>query len=323
MAGLFVRIRSRPFNVLAYPQKAPRCIFVKAIETAPFVPSIHRQLKGREEPFLEGLRCLLRLTQGKVHVVTSKDSPIHSLCQSLPIDIHTVEGPHPAANQSLHIQHIDPIVSTQDIVWTVNLLDTIAFGEYSLFGNLAVEQVIAVAGTGIKQSHRRFVKTLPGICASSLLENGLIEETTHIISGDPLTGTLISSTDFLRNDTVLTVLPEPSTNKEFLPFMQTKSINYTATNTYVKGEKSKWPFTTSRHGEQRPFIDEAIYDRIMPFSVLPMFLIKALLANDLDRAIEYGLLEIIPEDFALADFICPSKIGMMQIVLEGQQQYYH
>lgn len=321
-SGLFTRIRSRPFNVLAHPKKPPRSIFVKALETAPFTPSIQMQLQGREASFVEGLRCLLRLSPGKIHVVTRQESPIHNLCQQLPIDIHTVEGPHPAANQSLHIQHIDPIVSPQDVIWTLNLLDTIAIGEYSLFGNLAVEQTICVAGTGLRPDHRRFVKTMAGVSAASLIGNGLIDHHTHLISGDPLTGTLIGPSDFLRNDTVLTVLPESSHDRELLHFLRLHPPGYTTTRTYIEPNKPLWSCTTDQHGEKRTFIDGSIYDRVMPFSIIPMFLVKALLANDFDKAIDYGVLEIIPEDFALADFICPSKIGMMQIVLEGQQQYY-
>ncbi len=41
---------------------------------------------------------------------------------------HTVEGPHPVANHSLHIQKIDPIRSVNDCIWTLTAYDAIAIG---------------------------------------------------------------------------------------------------------------------------------------------------------------------------------------------------
>ena len=44
--GYFAHIRQRPFNILANPEKKPRSIFVKALESAPFVPAAEMQVKG-------------------------------------------------------------------------------------------------------------------------------------------------------------------------------------------------------------------------------------------------------------------------------------
>jgi len=41
------------------------------------------------------------------------------------------------------------------------------------------------------------------------------------------------------------------------------------------------------------------------------------MANNYEKAIELGLLEVNVEDFALPSFVCPSKIDMMQIVKQG------
>jgi len=50
------------------------------------------------------------------------------------------------------------------------------------------------------------------------------------------------------------------------------------------------------------------------------YLIRAVLAGDTDEAITLGILETVPEDFALCDFICPSKIEVQEIIRDGLQQ---
>ena len=323
-AGLLPFLRFRPFNRIANPGFLPTSIFVKAVETAPLVPQAEMQIQGREQAFQTGLMVLQRLTQGKVHVVVSAGSPIASLCEGIPCSVHTVEGPHPAANPSLHIQKIAPIRSSKDLIWTATALDTIRLGQYCLSGELWVDQVIAVAGPGIQPAMARYVRAFPGVNVSTLIGNTLIEKPIRLISGDPLTGTEVAASEFLRyGHTTLTALPEPSVaDSEFLYFMRLSSNDYTATNAYLIPHEEKYPLTTNQHGELRPFIDGSVYDKVMPFNVLPMLLSKALLADDLDKAVAYGLLDIVPEDFALADFLCPSKISMMQIVKEGQEKSF-
>jgi Na+-transporting NADH:ubiquinone oxidoreductase subunit A len=323
-AGLLPFFRFRPFNRIANPSFLPHCIFVKAVETAPFVPPAEMQIQGREQAFQEGVKILQRLTDGKVHVVIADASPIASLCENLTCCVHTVEGPHPASNPSLHIQEIAPILSSKDLIWTATALDVVRLGQYFLSGELWVDQVVAVAGPGIKAGFPRYVRTFPGAHVSSLVDNMLIDTPVRLISGNPLTGAEVSSSEFLHHGhTTLTALPEPSvTDRELLYFLRLKSENYTTTEAYVLPREERYGFTTSQHGEMRPFIDSSIYDTVMPFKVLPMLLSKALLADDLDKAVAYGLLDIIPEDFALADFICPSKISMMQIVKEGQERSF-
>jgi Na+-transporting NADH:ubiquinone oxidoreductase subunit A len=59
----------------------------------------------------------------------------------------------------------------------------------------------------------------------------------------------------------------------------------------------------------------------MPMAIPTMQLIKSILAEDFDLAEELGLLEVIPEDFVLPTFICPSKIEMVDIVKQGLKRY--
>ena len=47
------------------------------------------------------------------------------------------------------------------------------------------------------------------------------------------------------------------------------------------------------------------------------YLIKAIIAGDIDRQEALGIYEVSPEDFALAEFVDSSKLELQRIVREG------
>lgn len=187
-AGLFASIRSRPFDRLADPHKKPRSIFVKAVETAPFVPPAEYQVAGNEREFQRGLDILSRLSDGKVHLVYHKNCNFEAFTKATNVEKHTVLGPHPASNHSVHIHAIDPIKKAQDVVWTVNVSDVIAIGALFLHGKLVQEQVISLAGPGVLDHERRYFRVRKGHSINDIVANRLQKEEQRVLSGDPLTG---------------------------------------------------------------------------------------------------------------------------------------
>ena len=47
------------------------------------------------------------------------------------------------------------------------------------------------------------------------------------------------------------------------------------------------------------------------------YLVKAILAGDIDRMEQLGIYEVAPEDFAVAEFVDSSKLELQRIVREG------
>ena len=56
---------------------------------------------------------------------------------------------------------------------------------------------------------------------------------------------------------------------------------------------------------------------VMPMDILPEYLIKAILSRNIDQMEELGIYEIVPEDFALAEYVDTSKLELQKIVAEG------
>jgi Na+-transporting NADH:ubiquinone oxidoreductase subunit A len=323
--GVFAHIRQRPFNTLANPSMTPDAIFVKAIESAPLCCSAEMQVDGHEEEFQAGLTALTKLTEGKVHLVYREGSSCRTFADAKGVEKHTISGPHPAGNVSVHIHHIRPIQSYDEKIWTLTVVDVIAIGTLLTRGRVQTEKVVAISGTGIVPGKRGFFRARFGHMIGDLIagrnEGGLI----RLISGDALMGNKVEVDDFLGfYDTCFTALPE-NTKREMLHFFRMGGNKFTATRAYASGhlnhEHHDYEFTTNQHGEHRGLIDAAVFDQVMPMQVPAMLLVKSVLSQDFDTAEMMGLLEVDAEDFALPTFIDPSKTEMVDIIRNGLRQY--
>lgn len=321
ISGLMSHIRQRPFNLLANPNAQPRSIFVKAVETAPFTPPAEFQVAGHEDAFQTGLDALTKLTEGAVHLVYKQETTCKAFLDDKNVTKHTVQGPHPASHVSLHIQEIDPIRSPNDVIWTLNAHDVVAIGHFIKTGTYYVERIISIAGPAIIEDKTGYFKVREGVPVSLLISGRIQKGDVRLISGDILMGSKVEAEDFLGfNDTCFCAIQE-NLSREFLHFLRAGVHKYTFSGAYLSGHfdnsKREYDFTTSQHGEHRPFIDSSLYDKVMPLNIETMALVKAILAEDYDLAIELGLLEVDAEDFALPAFVCPSKMEMVEIVKTG------
>ena len=64
------------------------------------------------------------------------------------------------------------------------------------------------------------------------------------------------------------------------------------------------------------------YDKVFPMDIYPEYLLKAIIAYDIDKMESLGIYEIAPEDFALCEFVDTSKIEIQKIVRNGLDMFY-
>jgi len=323
--GIFTHIYVRPFNYLANPDKKPRSIFVKAIESAPYEPPAELQIKGHEYEFQIGLNALSKLSDGNVHLIYRLGSDQKAFSQAKNVQKHTAEGPHPIGNASIHIQAIDPIKKPDDVIWTIKAHHVVALGYLLEHGKIFVERVISIAGPGILPERTGYFKVRDGYPISPLLAGGIQKGPQRFISGNPLTGYKVEEEDFLGfENCVFSVIPE-NYKREFMHFFRLGISKYTFSKTYLSGHLNntdeQYFFSTNQHGEHRAFIDSTLYDKVQPLAVPTMLLVKAVMAEDFELAESLGLLEVVGEDFALPSFVDPSKIEMGEIIDKGLKRY--
>ena len=51
--------------------------------------------------------------------------------------------------------------------------------------------------------------------------------------------------------------------------------------------------------------------------IMPVLLIKSILAEDIDKMEKLGIYEVVEEDLALCEFVCTSKMEVQQILRKG------
>ena len=135
-----------------------------------------------------------------------------------------------------------------------------------------------------------------------------------------LTGKQVSPNGFLGAfHSQLTVIPEGDDIHEMLGWIMPRFNQFSANRSYfswLMGKTRDLVYARIKGGE-RHMIMSGEYDRVFPMDILPEYLIKAIIAGDIDRMEALGIYEVAPEDFALCEFVCSSKMELQRIVRAG------
>ena len=141
------------------------------------------------------------------------------------------------------------------------------------------------------------------------------------ISGNVLTGKKISPNGFLGAfDTQVTVIPEGDEIHEMMGWIMPRLNQFSVSHSYfswLMGKKKEYVIDARVKGGERHMIMSNEYDRVFPMDIYPEYLVKAIIAGDIDRMEALGIYEVAPEDFALCEFVCSSKMEVQRIVREG------
>ena len=70
-------------------------------------------------------------------------------------------------------------------------------------------------------------------------------------------------------------------------------------------------------GGKRNMIMSGEYDKVLPMDIYGEYLIKAIIAGDIDKQEQLGIYEVAPEDFAVAEFVDSSKLELQSLVRKG------
>lgn len=305
-SGMWATIRQRPFSRVANPLEPASAIFVTAMDTNPHAPSVDVAMAGREADFERGVSALARLDI-PVHVCKEADSSLRTPSGGK-VQVEEFSGPHPAGTAGVHIHFVRP-VSRLRSVWYVGYQDVIAIGKLFGEGVLDVERVISLGGPSVKNP--RLLRTRVGVSIDELVTDQLTPGENRVISGSVLSGRSAMGPElgFLGRFHLQVSALEEGRKREVFGWLGLGPQKYSTINSYLGSvlPGAKFRFTTTTNGSDRAMVPIGMYEEVMPMDIMPTFLLRALLMQDVERAEELGVLELDEEDLALCTFVCPGK----------------
>ena len=264
-------------------------------------------LEGRGEDFNAGLVALSHLTEGKVFVCRRHGSKV-SASGSDKIVLEDFSGPHPSGTVGFHIHTLMP-VNRERIVWHLNYQQVLSIGVLVRTGRIDHGRVVALCGPLVTRP--RLLKTRAGANLYDLTSGELGEGEARIISGSVLSG--FNSTDpvvgFLgSHHTQVSVLAE-GRERFLFGWLSPGFDKFSTSGIYMSqmDRRKKYDMTTTTNGSIRAMVPIGMYERVFTFDILPTFLLRAILVDDVERAERLGVLELDEEDVALCTFVCPGK----------------
>jgi Na+-transporting NADH:ubiquinone oxidoreductase subunit A len=238
--------------------------------------------------------------------------------------LYEVAGPHPAGNVGVQLNNLAPLAKGET-VFCINIQDLALIGR--LFQKGIVDMQKKVALTGPLAYGRQYYNVLPGMPVSAILTSNVHTECPcRYIAGNVLSGRQIDLNEMISiYDNQFTVLDEGSEKAEFMGWMWPRFKDFNAgctdpaklfDNCFTKwlfGPKH-YPWDARIKGGRRAIIVSGEYDKVFPMDIYPEYLIKAMIAGNIDRMEALGAYEVAPEDFALCEFVCTSKMPLQAIV---------
>jgi len=313
-AGIWPFIRQKPYDIIANPTDMPKAIFISAFNSAPLTIDNDFALYGMDELFQKGLDYVVQLTSGKTHLnIDGNTNPSTVFTGAKGVEINKIRGAHPAGNVGIQIHHIDPI-NKGEVVWYLQPQDVIAIARLFTEGKYDVSRIVALAGSQVKKP--KYYRTIAGASIANLLADNINEGDSRIISGDILTGQHIDVNGILGfYDTTITVIEEGK-EQEFLGWILPGLHKFSASKTFLSWltPAKKYSLNANMHGEERAYVMTGEYEKVLPMDIFPAHLIKACMIEDIELMENLGIYEVSPEDFALCEFVCTSKIEVQTII---------
>ena len=319
-SGLWPAIRQRPYSTIANPDDSPTRFYVSAFDSSPLAPNMDYIVEQYPDSFQKGLDIIALMIGQKIHLsVHDQHNKSDIFLKAKNVVLHHFSGPHPSGNISTQINKTKPI-NKGDIIWYCHPQDIIAIGKLFNTGQYDSSRIVALTGSQVKQPH--YYRTHIGTSLSGIAIDNLKDGSNRYISGNVLTGHKIEADGFMGfYHNQFTIIPEGD-YYEMLGWIWPGFKKFSFSRTFISSFlpsflKPDISLDTNTHGEARPFVVTGEFEKVFPLDIYPMQLIKACIVRDIDLMENLGIYEVDEEDFALCEFIDPSKTEIQKIIREG------
>ena len=321
-SGLWALIKQRPYDCIALPSKQPKAIFISTFDTAPCAPDYEWVLAGQSAVLQAAVNALS--TIAPVYVGIQAGATATAFRGLTGCTHYEVAGAHPAGNVGVQINHIAPIAKGET-VWTINPQDLAIIGR--LFTKGIVDMQKKVALTGPLAAGAQYYNVLPGMPVSAIFTSNTYKGCNcRYVAGNPLSGHQVNLDEMISiYDNQFTVLAEGQDTHEFMGWIMPRFNGFNAGNAdpaiLINNPITEWLFGKKKYnwdarlkGGRRAIIVSGEYDKVFPMDIYPEYLIKAMIAGNLDSMEQLGAYEVAPEDFALCEYVCTIKMPLQAIV---------
>lgn len=276
-AGVWPWIRRRPFGGMPAAGEVPDGIVVMAADTRPFAPDPVSALAGREEDFSRGLAALSRLTEGPVFVCIAEGQRLDFSGQGRRIRTMRGGARHPQGSAGIRVHALCP-AGLDAPVWDIHAEDVASLGALLATGELPMMRQVTVAGAALREG--RTVRTHFGADLRQLTQR-IVDPGPHVLlTGSPLDG---RQAHWLgQRDRQVTVLPR-ETGRQTRPHWLVAAL--------------------TRSPVGHPAIPSAALGQALGGAIPAVPFIRALSSGDDETAMRLGVLSLLEEDLALADYV--------------------
>ena len=306
-SGMWTAVRARPFDRVPSPTETCEAVFVTAIDTRPLAADPDVVVAGREADWKRGLELVATLTEGPVFLCRKQGSKISAAGVGR-VREEDFSGKHPAGLVGTHIHLLKP-VNRAHPVWYVGYQDVLRIGRLLGTGRLDVEHVVALGGPVVKSP--KLLRTRTGASVDELTGGRLADGENRVVAGSPLYGRKTAGEEhgyIGRFHDQISALAEDR-ERHFLGWLGPGADMFTTVRAFLAGwfPNKKRAFTTTTHGSHRAMVPIGMFERVVPLDIMPTFLLRALLMNDISRCERLGVLELGEEDLSLCSFVSPGK----------------
>jgi len=310
--GLWQCFREFPFKDTADQNHEPRLIIVSLNGNDPFSPHPQTILENETLTFESGLKLLSRFSPRII--VTSRKSSLARLNGHKDHITHTVPDMYPSWDPGVVLYHVKHSPE-ENRAWCITAEHLLLVVKLLLTGRYPVKRVITVTRAEDKKPH---IIARQGTPVKSLV--GTLDDKSLITTGR-FNGRAVdpgSHMGFFEN--TLNLIHD-NQKEELFGFIQPGILKPTVSKTFLSSlSRSPKTLDCNLHGEERACINCGYCASICPVDLYPSFIMKAIVSDDIEDALSYGLLDCAR--CGLCSYACPSKIELTKILSDGMDAHY-
>jgi Na+-transporting NADH:ubiquinone oxidoreductase subunit A len=317
--GLWPLFRELPFRDYPHPDIVPPAIYVGLGSFEPFMPLPHVYLTDRLDLFNYGLKVLQTLAPDRVQVCAAESDEVNRRRLNGTITL-LFSGNYPAHDPGVLVYRAKT-APDQNRAWYIDGQNVLLLAHLLKHGTYPTERTVTLAGESA--ATRKHLITRLGAPLSHIATKAAGEERNiRYISGGVLTGFATDPQSYLGLfETALNLIPEGNRKGELLGLFRPGYRKASYSRVFFSALNSEdLSMNCSVHGGDRACIACGYCTEVCPVDILPQFTLKAILAGEIEEALQHGLLDCV--ECGLCSYVCPSKIELFKTLRNAKAEVY-